>query len=70
MEEVESLRETLGLPKNIHFKVKGWTIFSVHFGDIPTNEYFSTIVENRAGIGQFQAEALEGYECGLARAFG
>lgn len=69
MQEQESFRESLGLPKEIHFKVKGWTTFSVHFGRSSTNEYFSTTANCRGGGGQCQDRALEGPECGLARAF-
>lgn len=65
----ESLRESLGLPKEIFFKVKGWTSFAIHFGRMSENEYFSTTAECRSGSGQCQDRALEGPECGLARAF-
>lgn len=68
-EEVESLRESLGLPREIFFKVKGWTTFCVHFGRSKTNEYFSTTAKCRGSAGQCQDMALEGPECGLARAF-
>lgn len=69
VDKIETLRETLGLPQEIYFKVKGWTNFCVHFGKMPTNEYFSTQASNRGGCGQCQDRALEGPECGLARAF-
>lgn len=68
-EKDETIREALNLPKEIHFKVKGWTNFSVHFGRNRENEYFSTTADMRGGGGQCQDRALVGPECGLARAF-
>lgn len=65
----ESLGESLGLPKELHFKVKGWTSFTISFGRFPDNEYFSTSANCRSGSGQCQDRALEGSQCGLARAF-
>lgn len=66
---IHSLIKELGLPKEIHFKVKGWTTFTIHFRGEGFNEYYSTTANCKGSSGQCHDIALEGEESGLAKAF-